>query len=382
MPSQQQEHAAVEWAERWQRIKACTDPADREKAQSGIAKLYRAVGGQEPTFLWFDSPLALMLSHMSWELGKPGSCLSPWVPRRLAPASLDESALARLEEERQAKHKQILALHPPSRGGRVAKEAPLSGLTMKGPMYSLIRRADFPRAPVQISDSVAPVVQRALHDWLYLRSAESYCVFALWHCGQHEVSWVADCQWARDAAGYGLTAEENQMLDAWIAIAESCGWWLPLEFGCLVCERPERIEISGSGMLHCEQGPAAQFRDSCAVWALNGVAVPQWLVETPVEQIEPRRVVEIDNASIRREFVRKVGMERICHALSAACMDKQGDYELLLLDLGNGRRRPFLKMLNPSIGTWHIEGVDASCQTVDEALTWRNGTSVKPTILT
>ena len=44
--------------------------------------------------------------------------------------------------------------------------------------------------------------------------------------------------------------------------------------------------------------------------------------------------------------------------------------------------RPYLKMTNPSIGVFHVEGVHPDCTTVDQALEFRNGTKVKPTVLT
>ncbi len=89
--------------------------------------------------------------------------------------------------------------------------------------------------------------------------------------------------------------------------------------------------------------------------------------------IDARRVLELTNAEQRREFVRKVGIDRVCYSLRAQVVDKCGDYELLVLDLGDGRRRPFLKMLNPSIGTWHVEGVPPETETVQAALNFRNG---------
>jgi hypothetical protein len=88
------------------------------------------------------------------------------------------------------------------------------------------------------------------------------------------------------------------------------------------------------------------------------------------------------NVQVRREIVRKIGIERVCEALEAECLDRQGNYELLLLDLQDGRTRPFLKMKNPSIGVYHIEGVAPECRTVAEALAWRNQSDVPPTVLT
>jgi hypothetical protein len=40
---------------------------------------------------------------------------------------------------------------------------------------------------------------------------------------------------------------------------------------------------------------------------------------------------------------------------------------------GRGGRGVYLKMLNPSIGVWHLEGVDNACRTVQHAINWRAG---------
>ena len=50
-----------------------------------------------------------------------------------------------------------------------------------------------------------------------------------------------------------------------------------------------------------------------------------------------------------------------------------GKYELLTLDVGDGRIRPYLKMLNPSINEACIEGVRPEIKTVKEAICYRNG---------
>jgi hypothetical protein len=72
------------------------------------------------------------------------------------------------------------------------------------------------------------------------------------------------------------------------------------------------------------------------------------------------------NVEIRREIVRKIGIEKICKDLHAKKIDNKDNYELLLLD-----NRPYLKMLNPSIGVYHIEGVPLECKTVEDALNSR-----------
>jgi len=114
------------------------------------------------------------------------------------------------------------------------------------------------------------------------------------------------------------------------------------------------------------------------------VRVPKGLVTTAGADLDPQTwILKQTNAEIRREAVRKIGIERVCERLGATVIDRQGEmYELLELDLGDQRRRPYLKMRNPSIGVFHIEGVHPDCRTVEAALAWRNGTPTPPNVLT
>ena len=135
--------------------------------------------------------------------------------------------------------------------------------------------------------------------------------------------------------------------------------------------------------LHCHDAAALRYRDGWGIWALNGVRMTQEQVETPAEQLNPQIVAQESNAEVRRELVRKIGVERLCAALNARVLDRAGEmYELLALDIGDGRFRPYLKMRNPSIGVWHVEGVPPDIRTVEEALKWRNGNDRTPEVLT
>lgn len=54
-------------------------------------------------------------------------------------------------------------------------------------------------------------------------------------------------------------------------------------------------------------------------------------------------------------------------------LDTVGNYELLSIELSPEiKDARYLKMLNPSIGIFHLEGVDPSCDTVEKSLNWRN----------
>jgi len=53
------------------------------------------------------------------------------------------------------------------------------------------------------------------------------------------------------------------------------------------------------------------------------------------------------------------------------------------IDLGGATGKwPYLKMLNPSIGVWHMECVSKDCKTVKQAITFRNQSEVVPEVIT
>jgi len=131
--------------------------------------------------------------------------------------------------------------------------------------------------------------------------------------------------------------------------------------------------LNSEKQLHKDQAPAVIWPSQEKEYFLNGVKCPETIVLPKPEDLPAKFLLKEQNAEVRREIVRKIGIERICKDLGAECIDKKGDYELLMLDLQDGRARPYLKMKNPSIGVYHIEGVEPKIRTVNEALAWRNG---------
>ena len=163
-------------------------------------------------------------------------------------------------------------------------------------------------------------------------------------------------------------------------IARSAGWFLPHRGMCWISERHNICKLK-DGRIHSEAGPAIAYPDGFAIYALNGVRVPDWLVDTRQADLDPARLMKIDNAEVRREFVRKVGAERIVQALSPGAVDKR------IYTTRDGREHPYelhrfqtpggpwtyLRMVNPSVGLVHFEGVPNECATVQDALNFRNG---------
>ena len=189
--------------------------------------------------------------------------------------------------------------------------------------------------------------------------------------GQQE-TWLAAFDYFREVCG--LTTETDQCAGL-IECAKECGWIFPTPDICFVSGKPVEFHYNESGIPHNANGAAVEFSDGWGVYYLNGVRVPEIIAVTPADELSADFLITTPNAQIRAEIIKKIGMARVLKDLNAECLDASDDgiYELLMLDLKDGRIRPFLKMLNPSTFEYHIEGVEPGCRTVPEALNWRNG---------
>ena len=224
--------------------------------------------------------------------------------------------------------------------------------------------------------------------------------------GSYMSYWVGWKNYMVEVLGVKITVDTSIMDDQL-----EFGFIYPFNDVCIFVERMQECHMK-DGRLHRDGGPAITFLDDTRIYSLNGVTVPQWLAELPVGKISATQYSTLTNAEVRREFLRKVGAERLCHELGATTLDKLaysgaspvwkkwlikvfGDYvvsnpdvyiyELVVLDLGGTTGKwPYLKMLNPSIRVWHMEAVPQTCKTVEEALAFRDGekTYVQPDILT
>jgi hypothetical protein len=199
--------------------------------------------------------------------------------------------------------------------------------------------------------------------------------------GNWDLYWIAFYYYPHKYLNIDYENKLNNDLEDIFNLFQNVGSIFFHENICFISERP--IEINKSGIkLHADNKPSLLYSDGYCLWNLNGVEVPRQIVETPANQLDPKLILTEKNVEIRREILRKIGLERFLSHTKHKSLDKKEylingkiqKYELLEIDLGdNIQACPALQMEHASLpGVWLIEWVSRQCKTVEDAIKFRN----------
>ncbi len=155
-----------------------------------------------------------------------------------------------------------------------------------------------------------------------------------------------------------------------------------IPFGDIVfiSDNPQELTIDTSQRLHHETAPAMMYNDGYSLFYLNGIQVPKWAIETPKDEIDPKKVLALTNTEQRMALMRFVGLNKFLSDLNAEKIDNYKDYVLYYLNVNNVKIGPYLFMVCPSSGRQFLEGVgdaskyeniDPTIKTCQDALKWR-----------
>jgi hypothetical protein len=194
--------------------------------------------------------------------------------------------------------------------------------------------------------------------------------------GAHDAGWLSFYDYFRVECNLEVC---NKLLPL-MQMAECAGWFAPFEGICIMSDNPVEchtiLNERGHHILHKDGGPAVRYGDGYAVYSLNGTRVSQHIAETPADVLDPVMIQTEENADVRREIIRKIGIKRTIEKLGAETIDTATigghDYELVLLSVRDVKR-PYLKMSDPTTSEFYIEGIKPGITTVKGALAWREG---------
>jgi hypothetical protein len=195
--------------------------------------------------------------------------------------------------------------------------------------------------------------------------------------GQHDSNWLGFYDFFLNEVGL---KDEIKELEPLMKLAQHCGWWWPYENVCILSEIPISLVLDEAGNLNNTTGPAIEYGDGFSIYALSGIAVPDWAIETPIDQIDPKKILELSNTDQRMVLMRHVGLSKFLKELGAKLLDEDDGCRLYHLTVENQIVGPYLYLKCPSTGREFLEGVgdadkyefiDPSIKTCKEAHNWR-----------
>ena len=128
---------------------------------------------------------------------------------------------------------------------------------------------------------------------------------------------------------------------------------------CIVSDLPSKINRNNRDDLHCENGPAIEFKDGYSEYFWNGVSVPEeWILNK--ESITKQTILKETNAELRRCLREILGANKYYDIISDgkgisiidSDMDNQGN-EMRLLSVHDellNKNVQWLECICPSTG--------------------------------
>jgi hypothetical protein len=220
--------------------------------------------------------------------------------------------------------------------------------------------------------------------------------------GNQDTHWVNHYNFYR--CELGLIKETEKI----VYLAELCkhvSWmWMNTE-ATIVCHLPTKVHTyMGKRTFRDHEGKMAEFdcpiphnpngksfewKDGEGIYHLFGITIPNrygWIVDTPKDQLDARKIIGIKDVDIRSAAIRMLGPSNFKDSLNKKKRHTKtfpigGNYVLWDVNFGDSRSpdvRRYLEGVCPSKGEVFFECVDPACETVDQANFWRLFERVPP----
>ena len=264
----------AEFREKWLAIGLSTEPANRPKAEAAIVQSYRLAGLEPPKrIVWCGSPLsqgmtrAIILDKDAVSVGD-----SVWV-------SVGDSV----------------------------------GASVWASVWDSVRASVRASVGASVGASIRDSVWASVGDsvWVSVGASVGASVY-----GSHEAGWLSFYDYFREVTG--LTKETDKLAGL-TEQAKHAGWFLPHANICWVSERHNILQRDDDGRLHSLSGPAVAYPDGWSIYAVHGIRVPGWIIETP-QEITATKIDAEENIEIRRimtdihgwpRYIRESGLEAV-----------------------------------------------------------------------
>lgn len=341
--SKDQANRFAEFRDKWVEIGLCTSPADRPVAEKAIRNMYKSAKLEEPTIIWCQSPLSLVLTRSLFLL-KPMDSVHSSVRASVRSSvrasvwtsvynSVCDNVLASIiGGVRSSVHSSV---HASVRDNILASVQDSVQTSVFDSVLSSVQARIYNSIQYSIQDSVQDSVRDSIHN--SVRDSIRASVY-----GQHEAHWLAFYDFCRTVLSL---KHETEPLSGLFNLAASCGWILPHPTICWASERHNVLSINDSGSLHCIDGPALSYPDGFSIYAINGTLIPgEWITKSLPS---PDKLLHWKNIEQRRAGCELMGWDRLLSTLNATVINDSnnpGIGKLLEVNLPNSGRERFLSV--------------------------------------
>ena len=114
---------------------------------------------------------------------------------------------------------------------------------------------------------------------------------------------------------------------------------------CMISDRPEILLVDEQNRPHCDTGPFCKWRDGFSLYAVHGVRVPQYVVETPA-LIEIKDIENENNLEVKRVMIDRYGSDRYMQDSGAQLVQSDRYGELYVKPIQGDETITMVKVIN------------------------------------
>jgi hypothetical protein len=160
-----------------------------------------------------------------------------------------------------------------------------------------------------------------------------------------------------------------------------CGWLLPTSKYCLVSERPIRVchdqrdtqPLHRQECLHAIGTPAIEYSDGYALWAIDGVVLPDKYAGKDPSKWRADWLLSETNPEVRRLLIQYLGYSKIAESIKPTKIDTWKEYTLLKIDRKiDIEPILLLRYKCPQTQEIHLTRVPPHHKSAKQAITWIN----------
>ncbi|MFI0407897.1 DUF6745 domain-containing protein [Actinomadura sp. 3N508] len=325
----------------WQSAAFGTGPADRDRAEAGVAAAYAAAGLDAPErYVWVPSPargavaaavlaghgdalaaagLGELVDQARADLGDVPAGTSVLAAVRTRPWEAERAAAC--SEQGPEQWPQVWA----ETGGLLWNQVQALVTRVRGAIGDLAAPAGGEVTDAQVEATAS-----------LLRGATLDAVL-----GQHDAPWLALFETLGRLGG---------PLAGLAEAARATGWWWPYERLVILSERPAELHRDEPGRLHRGNGPALAYPDGFALHAWRGMPIPPDFVDS-LTGLTADRISAEANAELRRVMLEIFGYDRYLAETGARpvhrdetgvlwSIDLPGDEPVVMVEVVNSTPEP------------------------------------------